>query len=161
MSHFAVCVFSIGEGNHQNIDQIIAPYGIEGDNHFDWWTIGGRFSGLLGGEDSIRVGRLYFRDLGSIPENQLKEDHPEIWKEYKDLIDGKSYLASFVAKSFYPTFKGYLEEEYIPAPESFVDEKGIWHQKGGPGYRKQFWETVKRLQESGQDYWITVIDCHL
>lgn len=144
---------------------------------WDWWTIGGRWQGLLNltNDDeeyynSARIKNVNFNENPDI--ETLKEQYKD---EYEKLItEGDFYRAEYYQKR-YPTIEDYIFSITSFSTYAVLNEDG-WHEKGEMYYfgitgasekdklnwEKNFFSTfIKKCKESKDDYWITIVDCHI
>lgn len=141
------------------------------NSKWDWWEIGGRWCGMLDGEDTVKLSSLNRFPIGKYSEKKLAGMYPSEYDNYKTLITkGDFFRASFYQER-YPTFEKYMAAAKDPEPFAFIDECGEWIEPGEMGwfgvdsstpetqaeYTEKFWEMVNRLP----DYYMTIVDCHI
>lgn len=141
---------------------------------WDWWAVGGRWSGSLikkDGEvvDSCKKSEL---DYGKVYEGRVQGG----LNDYQNAVENPQ-LAEFIYRidlSKYPTIESY--EEYlrttisgIPRTFAIVDEHGNWYERGSMGW----WGVVTDENDNWDDVfdkWFTnlpsetviiVVDCHI
>jgi hypothetical protein len=143
---------------------------------WDWWSLGGRWSGELPlkngkGADWGKVSDVAWgNDI--IPEEYIKE-HPEVKSEYERLItEGGSWYNAEYYKKTYPTIEQYIKNKVSFVPFAILMPDGIWYEKGRMGWFGMSSETFDEAIEwyenfydkfikDYQDYYVTLIDCHI
>lgn len=143
---------------------------------WDWWTIGGRWSGELPlkngkGADWGKVSDVAWGNE-IVPSEYIKE-HPEVKAEYQKLITegGDWYTAEYYKKTF-PTIEQYVKNKVTYVPWAIIMPDGNWYEKGKMGWFGCSSETYEeaidwyenfydRFIKDYQDYYITLIDCHI
>ena len=145
------------------------------NSKWDWYQIGGRFSGLFGDKfpDTIQVKDFPKFEIES--EDKLKEKYPKDYKYYQDLISGKEkslYRLSYL-KERYPTFKDYILESLAVTTYAVLDADNNWHEPGKMGWFASTTATTTDeinwtneyynnfIMNLPKDYWLTVGDCHI
>lgn len=143
------------------------------NSKWDWYSIGGRFSGYINnGPDVIQLKN--FPKPIDLTVRNLKTKYPKEWKAYKDILDGKGdgwYRPEYLQRR-YPTFEDYLMATRNTVLYAVLDEDG-WHEPGRMGWfgmsdttedddirwNKNFYE--KYIASKDENYWLTIVDCHI
>ena len=142
---------------------------------WDWWMIGGRFSNILDGEMQSTVG--YLKKLNnSLPkdlsEEELKEKYKEEYKNYQILITEGDFYKEEYYQQKYPTFKDFILTRLTQSTYAVLTPEGEWLEPGTMGWfgmsnasiedernwPEKFNEILNKYPDN---YWITVVDCHI
>ena len=146
-----ICKLMAEEYYCQEMDEdgnILTAYNPE--SKWDWWVVGGRWSGMLDGKDQAQ--------LKEIPEPLLVDDYnikelrskfPKLYKLYRDLFTGRKeeFYKKEYFQEMYPTFKEYIKAEKDFTTFAVVDENGEWHEKGEMGWFGMSSETPESANE--------------
>lgn len=153
---------------------------------WDWYEIGGRWSGSLEVRDDdgkiMKVDSASIKDLVFDERSMKYAAALRFWELY---IDGaepandeeREQIEDCFYKKEYYTSRYRSKEEYAecqasPATYAFVDYEGEWHETGDMGwwgmdvsalgqeaqYDRDF---EMMLADAGDDDWITIVDCHI
>ena len=166
-----------GEGMVDEDGNIYSTYNRK--SKWDWWSEGGRWSGMLrlkdgGTADSARIG-----DIDFTPEEDVYQRALRFWDvivEHQTKLPNEDFF-SFYNENYYRQYYG-DRETYARTMAGFstyavVTPDGVWHQKGQMGWwgmssetadEAKAWESeyMKRFIE-GQDenLILTIVDCHI
>ena len=61
------------------------------NSKWDWWEIGGRWNGLIKNNQQKLAELKPIVSKGQYTEEELKAMYPEQYKDYMDMLNGKSY----------------------------------------------------------------------
>ena len=137
---------------------------------WDWYEIGGRWSGIIETKESKEVNYARIKDI--IFKKELNDlELQKIKKEYNQLIEkGDFYIPEYYQKR-YPTLESYIESQNF-STYAILDKEGNWHEPGQMGWfgvssstpeeEKDFqnkYMDIINLQD--QDDWLVVVDCHI
>lgn len=146
------------------------------DSQWDWWVIGGRFSGMLlkDGErvDSGRVGDLEFffdekaYEAGlrfwdaAIDHKTAKEG--ERFSAYKE----KAYRTFYVDRETYATFLAHFSTFAVITPDGIwhsMSKSGRWGTPVAPEELQEWEDSYQRrfLDTADPEWYVTVVDCHI
>ena len=125
------------------------------DSQWDWYTIGGRWDGHIENNCcTVKELKDGFIDFS-------KEDEKELIKKYKDDYDEylefekRKTLRNIVAKSI--TFSEYLDSRKNISSYAVITPDGEWHDKTN-NWSEDFKNLIK---ECPDDYYVTLVDCHI
>ena len=140
---------------------------------WDWWCIGGRWSGLLSlkNGDSSDEGQIKDINWGTdVDTDALKVKYE---KDYNQLTTkGDFYKPEYYQKR-YPTLEDYIKAQEGTTTYAVLDEDGNWHEKGEMYYfgissateqDELDWDRNyynKFIKDRNPEYWITIVDCHI
>ena len=151
------------------------------NSKWDWWQVGGRWSGSIKTKDGRKVDSCRLKEIDLSP-NQAVYNHAirfwEINVEGQDLRpdeDRVDYLNFYKPQYYIDSFgvkEAYAAHEAAFLTYAMVTPDGAWHGKGEMGwfgisdqtkdsistYQESF---KKALEESDQDHFLTVVDCHI
>jgi hypothetical protein len=144
--HFFVGVIIPNQDNVQNsVASLLAPYdeNIENnkDAHWDWWEIGGRWDGVLKGENEKPV--LHIHDI---------EDNIIKISEFLELDGIDDRLRETINKMLNKTFA---------IPYAIVSEAEGWVESDGEEKLQKKWEkeAIEILKRHNGEY-LVCVDCH-
>ena len=101
------------------------------------------------------------------------KEHPEVKSEYERLItEGGSWYNAEYYKKTYPTIEQYIKNKVSFVPFAILMPDGVWYEKGRMGWfgmsSETFDESIEwyenfydRFIKDYQDYYVTLIDCHI
>lgn len=187
MSHFATLVLVKSPVDvEEQVTELLKPYSEEGEwfkkgSHWDWWTIGGRFSAMLDKnykpEDDPDNLKTCFLCNGTGIRPGGKEQFGEAWFEGNHGCNGCSGTGKELKfasewKEFTGNIKPVSEiKEWKYTPHAIVTPDGEWHEHGEMGWwgieteQKESdgdWKnTVKDLLAKHKDCIAVVVDCHI
>lgn len=141
---------------------------------WDWYEIGGRWDNLLitknGACNSARI-----KDILNRYNKEKYKEAEEFWDSY--VVRGESQEGFVYNRDYYLTYYG-TKKNYATCMATLstyavIDEYGDWHGKGEMGWfgmsnqtetaesdwAKWFNETLDELKD--EDYWLTIVDCHI
>ncbi|HET7713886.1 MAG TPA: hypothetical protein VFK94_06625 [Patescibacteria group bacterium] len=204
MSHFAVLVLVDHETPKENLEaevaRLLAPYDENGEwfrpegggkpeSKWDWWVIGGRWSGALGGNDPkydpamnpINYSRCRYcdgsgtrSDMNPRPDWSRQADplHPVIG-EGCNVCHGTGWEFRF-GDWVVPEDGNIRRLKDVPEtfdPFALVTPNGEWHERGRMGWfgvahdEKSMVEWRKNWAEQVRnlhpDTWAVIVDCHV
>lgn len=151
---------------------------------WDYWSIGGRFHGLLkvcGKEDPARYDQAQIKDIDFSMDQEIYDKAVRFWEVYvekaplkpdEDSQDFNSFYSPKYFKDFYGSKEGYAEDRAYFTPWAFVTSDGRWIEKGEMGWWaahngtsksfRDFLEAWKKtLSECDPESYITIVDCHI
>lgn len=166
-----------GEGMTDDAGNIYSTYNRR--SKWDWWSTGGRWSGMLklkagGTADSARIGDIEFSPDESEYKRALR--YWDVIVEHKPKADGEDFFSLF-NENYYRQYYG-DRETYARTMASFstyavVTPDGAWHQKGEMGWWGMSSETAEEAKAWERDYMklfienadpdliLTIVDCHI
>ena len=140
------------------------------NSKWDWYEIGGRWSGIIETKQSKSVNYARIKDIVFTKElNDLELQKAK--KEYEKLIkEGDMYVPEYYQKRF-PTLESYLKS-YDFSTYALLDTSGKWHEPGKMGWfgmsssspeeKKDFDETyMDIINAQDENSWLVVVDCHI
>lgn len=179
MTHFTVLV--IGE----DVERKLAPYEEElgKDPKWDWYSIGGRWLGMLklkegkvggvgragvfgnapvseGGVDQAKYGDIDWEAMGK-PSGRELESYNGLWNWVEGKITDEEardkHIFTLYKKEYYLNRWG-SREEYIRRQGLFgtyavVTEDGLWHSPGDMGWWGSSSETDDQQRDWDNNYW--------
>lgn len=148
------------------------------NSKWDWWCIGGRFSGCLKvweDDESMLVSSAKVKSVDFTPD---KEEYDKAYNWWVEHIDSDKEWDSFIKKEYYTdTYKD--ATDYATRCAQFstfavVTPDGVWHEKGEMGWFACSDETPEEARSWDEnyyntfiapyldgDYCITIVDCHI
>lgn len=143
---------------------------------WDWWVIGGRWSGYFDGANTINV-----KDYDTAIDKECYNKKLQEWKEWeagKEFSFDENYDFAFYKpeylKSLYKNAETYARFKATPWMRAIVTPDGKWHEVGEMGWWGCSDETGEDLLDwvdhfaerfilpySNGDYEITAVDCHI
>lgn len=192
MSHFAVLVLS-DDGSEKAIKALLAPYDEDGEwfgdgSRWDWWHIGGRFTGLFDLYDATKDPANsetcnLCNGTGVRPNG--KEQFGEAWFKQTNGCNGCSgtgisvkWPTQWAAHSGDTMLAGVLPEpgSWRFFPSAIVTPDGEWHERARMGWfgatlpdedgkeekAEDIWQSeVRNLIQQHLEAYATVVDCHV
>ena len=142
------------------------------DSKWDWWVIGGRFDDYFSsGDNSVQLKDIKLFNVDGKTTEELEAMYKRDYREWKKLITkGGTFYKPEYYQEYYPTFESYLISTKNPISHSVVDENGEWHEIGQMGWfgvsdteNAREWPAkyVEMLEKLPDDYWLTIVDCHI
>lgn len=144
------------------------------DSKWDWYVVGGRWSGELRKKDGTPVDEGYVKDLDFSSDKEEYDEHIKWWKENvegdgKDLFYRKEYYIDRYKNA--ETFATICSS---PHARAAVTPDGEWHEPGAMGWfgvssesnedgLKWDLEFHKKFIEPAikNNWYVTVVDCHI
>jgi len=143
--HFFIGVIIPNTDNVQNsVETLLAPYDENEESneetHWDWWEIGGRWDGILKGDQQVS------HSVHTVEDNVVKIS------EYLELDGIDDRLRESINKMLNKTF---------PIPFAIVSEEEGWIESGGYLEHSKEWEkeAIKILKRN-KDKYLVCVDCH-
>lgn len=145
---------------------------------WDWWTIGGRWDGYLGTTDEEDNSCL----IKNIPFNGTEEQRKHFARFWEVVVDGdelkegekESDFFTFYKKEYYIDRYHSKEEFATRSAKKFfyavVTPEGEWVAPGEMGWfassetneeQKEYEKWFEDYMANHQDYYITLVDCHI
>lgn len=208
MSHFTVAVFS---NEPDEVEDLLAPYCeevepgseysefVEDDDFefdevagkhglwtnpeakWDWYSIGGRWSGMLTLKDGTKADSARVRDCNFKTDKNRYNEAARFWEvfvegcqprcEQEGNID--SWYKPEYYKRQYASKEEYAKLQSTFVPFAFISADGEWHEPGQMGWFGDDDSTAESRQShnkeyedylkfaSDEDLYITVVDCHI
>ncbi|WP_430599388.1 hypothetical protein [Enterococcus sp. DIV0179] len=144
---------------------------------WDWYQIGGRWSGLLKLKTGETVNVAQIKDLDFSMDKKVYDEAIRFWEVIVDGLpkkDGEEFFSFWKPEYYIEQYK--TKEKYATDQASFktfamLMPDGKWFEKGEMGwwgiddataestenYRKSFSEVLETMK----DHYITVVDCHI
>lgn len=186
MSHFRALVIT-DEPSIAPIEKLLAPYEESDANpnsKWDWWQLGGRYTGQLVSKASGVVGEPGLMTepaspgtcdqcrVGDLDLDATKALRVSMRKEEWDEAQGKDEIVRQIAYGIKP---GMTEAEYLDVQAlsafAIVDDSG-WYEKGTMGWfatvanEKADWPQIfsayiENLISAYPDKYVAMVDCHI
>lgn len=138
---------------------------------WDWWVVGGRWSGDLASKDGTYEDLLQLKDLDMSLDQETYQDSILFWEESVEPEDSdypfrKCYINQW------PSKEDYAREQATFSTYALLTEDGEWHEPGQVGYFGSSSATEKStaafktflqeyIEQSDPEYYITLVDCHI
>ena len=147
------------------------------DSKWDWFEIGGRWSGFLKRKDGEKVNSDFVKNLDFSSDKKAYEDALEYWNSYVEKGEKKEGEFYFYNREFYKNrYKD--AETYAKCASSFstravVLPDGSWHEPGQMGWFCVTSESDEKaldwnlhykerfLDTANPDWMLTIVDCHI
>ena len=148
------------------------------ESRWDWWVIGGRFSGMLlkDGEhvDAGRVGDLEFP-----PDREAYECALRFWDvvvDHKPAAEGERFQSRYTEqyyRDFYGDRETYARFQGQFSTFAVITPDGEWHERGRMGWWgcasetpegvREWEDAYKRrfLDTADPDWFVAIVDCHI
>ena len=156
--------------DHQAVDEDGNIWSTYNQNaKWDWYRI------LNGGPEKTfpkRVKDIVFEDI-PCTEAEQREKFPDLAQKYDELVSGqtKSFFNLKYLQERYPDLKSYLQDTVWPGAWAVLKD-GEWTEPGTVGWfgtssasvqeEREWPERFKKIIEQTPDnWWVTVIDCHI
>ena len=149
------------------------------NSKWDWYSIGGRWSGLLKTKDGHRVDSCLVKDLDLTLDDEAYKDALRYWElvvENKPLKEGEEKPFSFYNQQYYieryETKENYAKQQAILTTYAILTPDGQWHEAGQMGWwgisfadfdAQKEWDKmcIKLFEEVKPNWRITIVDCHI
>lgn len=153
------------------------------DAKWDWYEIGGRWSGMLKKLDGTRCNECEVKDLDLSLDKDMYEKAKRFWEV---VVDKQPLKDSEYADGFTSWYKDSYYKDTFGDKETFAKDKaslstlamlldGEWHEQGKMGwfgmsdttsdslkeYTKFFNKTLEELKETHPHATVTLVDCHI
>lgn len=140
---------------------------------WDWWTIGGRWSGYFDGRDTINV-----QDFNTGINLEAYNEALQEWKDWEDGKEVENFRLTFYKPEFiydfYKNAETFARIQATPYMRAVITPDGGWHEVGEMGWWGCSDETGEEMIDwidhfaerfilpySNGDYEITAVDCHI
>ena len=153
------------------------------DAKWDWYEIGGRWSGMLKKLDGTRCNECEVKDLDLSLDKDMYEKAKRFWEV---VVDKQPLKDGEYADGFTSWYKDSYYKDTFGDKETFAKDKaslstlamlldGEWHEQGKMGwfgmsdttsvslkeYTKFFNKTLEELKETHPHATVTLVDCHI
>lgn len=153
------------------------------DAKWDWYEIGGRWSGMLKKLDGTRCDECEVKDLDLSLDKDMYEKAKRFWEV---VVDKQPLKDGEYADGFTSWYKDSYYKDTFGDKETFAKDKaslstlamlldGEWHEQGKMGwfgmsdttsdslkeYTKFFNKTLEELKETHPHAKVTLVDCHI
>lgn len=153
------------------------------DAKWDWYEIGGRWSGMLKKLDGTRCDECEVKDLDLSLDKDMYEKAKRFWEV---VVDKQPLKDGEYADGFTSWYKDSYYKDTFGDKETFAKDKaslstlallldGKWHEQGKMGwfgmsdttsdslkeYTKFFNKTLEELKETHPHATVTLVDCHI
>lgn len=153
------------------------------DAKWDWYEIGGRWSGMLKKLDGTRCDECEVKDLDLSLDKDMYEKAKRFWEV---VVDKQPLKDGEYADGFTSWYKDSYYKDAFGDKETFAKDKaslstlamlldGEWHEQGKMGwfgmsdttsdslkeYTKFFNKTLEELKETHPHATVTLVDCHI
>lgn len=145
------------------------------DSKWDWYSIGGRWSGLLNLKSGERSDCAQIKDVdfGFDIDFEKEKKNKDVVETYEKLITkGDGFHKAEYLKEIYPTIESYIRSEKQFVTYAVIDIDGNWNEKGQMYWFGVTGATPKEEISWNENYqniiksfdpecWITIVDCHI
>lgn len=149
------------------------------NSKWDWYSIGGRWDGLLKTKDGHKVNECLVKDLDLTPDKKEYDEAIRFWElvvEEQPLRDGEEKPFNWYKKEYYieryGTKENYAKLKCQIYTYAVLMPNGIWYEPGQMGWfgisgatidqEKEWDENYHKFLEEAEDDWtITIVDCHI
>lgn len=150
---------------------------------WDWYQVGGRWSGMLKKLDGTRCDKCEVKDLDLSLDKDMYEKAKRFWEV---VVDKQPLKDGEYADGFTSWYKDSYYKDTFGDKETFAKDKallstlamlldGEWHEQGKMGwfgmsdttsdslkeYTKFFNKTLEELKETHPHATVTLVDCHI
>jgi len=146
---------------------------------WDWWTVGGRWSGMLRLKNGSTVDSARIGDIDFSPDENTYRRCLRFWDvvvEHQPQIEGEDFF-NIYKESYYREFFGdretYARQQAQFSTYAVVTPDGVWHGKGKMGWWAMSSETAEEARDweehyrerfidaFDEDMILTIVDCHI
>ncbi|MGG5344003.1 hypothetical protein [Enterococcus sp. AZ192] len=144
---------------------------------WDWYKIGGRWSGLLKLKTGEKINVAQIKDIDLSLDQAAYDEAIRFWEVIVEGLpkqEGEEFH-SFWKPEYYVETYGTKEKYAMDVAEfstfAMVLPDGKWTEKGEMGWfgiddstsesRQEYKQTFKEILETKSDYYITIVDCHI
>lgn len=149
------------------------------DSKWDWYVVGGRWSGLLKTKDGRRVDSCLLKDLDLSIDKNVYDQHIRFWElvvEEQPLKEGEEKPFNFYKKEYYleryGTKEKYARIESQLSTYAILTPDGEWYEPGEMGWFGMSGASIEDeiswdenyqniLESMDKDLRITIVDCHI
>lgn len=137
---------------------------------WDWWQIGGRYSGLLKLRDSgnvVNSAKIKDIDFEGMTQARIQE-YEACWKEAEGKDNATRYFMFGIEKNI--TLEDYLRKAQMFTTFAVILPDGKWYEKGEMGWwacvsnEEAEWEEKYKerfLDNADPEWTLTIVDCHI
>lgn len=165
------------DGDYDENGNLLSTY--NPDSKWDWWVIGGRFSGMLKDKSGKYSDSMKLKDIDFTPEEEDVQYYKEFWEanieQGKNPKPGEPYFSLYKPEYYVEKYK--TKENFIERMSSFytfalLTPEGEWLEPGKMGWfgmssanteEEYDWEKnyMNLLNEFDKECYITIVDCHI
>ena len=146
---------------------------------WDWWTVGGRWSGMLRLKNGSTVDSARIGDIDFALDEKAYRCCLRFWDvvvEHQPQIEGEDFF-NIYKESYYREFFGdretYARQQAQFSTYAVVTPDGVWHGKGKMGWWAMSSETAEEARDweehykerfidaFDEDMILTIVDCHI
>ena len=146
---------------------------------WDWWTVGGRWSGMLRLKNGSTVDSARIGDIDFALDEKAYRRFLRFWDvvvEHQPPIEGEDFF-NIYKESYYREFFGdretYARQQAQFSTYAVVTPDGVWHGKGKMGWWAMSSETAEEARDweehykerfidaFDEDMILTIVDCHI
>lgn len=145
------------------------------NSKWDWWDIGGRWSGMIDNNQQKLTELKPLINKGQYTEEELIAMYPEHYEYYMDMLNGKSYYRKEYILSQYPDLETYVMKMENLYTYALMLPNGEWIEPGEMGwfgisaaseeehrdYEENYWKIVEEMAKRYPDGYMTIVDCHI
>ena len=150
------------------------------DSKWDWWVIGGRFSGILKLRNGKTADSAQIKDIDFSPDKDDYEYALRFWDivvEHEPLREGEeepfTFYNSEYFREYYKNRETYARYCSQFATYAVITPDGKWHGKGEMGWwgissetadeAKDWCEHYKErfIDAADPEWYLTIVDCHI
>ena len=140
------------------------------ESRWDWWVVGGRWSGGLVRKDGSTCDECRVSELSL---GFAQGEYEALCSEYLDLVSGKgdSYMSPEYYERAYGDPDTYARAHAPNVFRALVTPDGAWHEPGRmgwfgiaddePGAQRDYMEEYMGLLEKYSECRATLVDCHI
>lgn len=144
---------------------------------WDWYEIGGRWSGLLKLKSGKSVDTAQIKDLDLSMDKKVYDEAIRFWEVVVEGLtkkDGEEFFNMWKPKYYierYETKEKYATDQATFSTVAMLMPNGKWFEKGAMGWWgindataesiENYGKLFKEVLETMQDHYITIVDCHI
>jgi len=137
---------------------------------WDWWQIGGRYSGLLKLRDSgnvVNSAKIKDIDFEGMTQARIQE-YEACWKEAEGKDNATRYFMFGIEKNI--TLEDYLRKAQMFTTFAVITPDGKWYEKGEMSWwacvsnEEAEWDEKYKerfLDTANPEWTLTIVDCHI
>ena len=146
---------------------------------WDWWTVGGRWRGMLRLKDGSTADSARIVDIDFTPDEEAYRRNLRFWDvvvEHQPRQEGEDFF-NFYKESYYREYYGdrdtFARHQTQFSTYAVITPDGEWHAKGKMGWWAMSSETAEEardwenhfkerfLDNQDEDLILTIVDCHI
>ena len=149
------------------------------DAKWDWWTIGGRWNGLLRLKNGERTNSARVKDIDFSLDEEVYSKALRFWDivvDHKPLEAGEEEPLTLCSEEYYRKYyqdrDTYARMQAQFSTFAVLNANGIWEEKGKCGWfgmsnetpqEAENWEDkyIDNFIKCNEELYLTIIDCHI